>query len=68
MPEYRIFVFEGGHIKEPAKMISCSDDKAAIEEGKNLLNGTDQSLEVWQRDRRVAVFGPSKKNEGAKAD
>ena len=66
MPDYRIFLLEGGRIKEPAKLISCADDEAATEEARQLLDGTDQSLEVWQNDRRVTVMGPS--NKGAKAD
>jgi hypothetical protein len=42
------------------------DDEAATEEARQLLDGTEQSLEVWQNDRRVTVMGPS--NKGAKAD
>jgi hypothetical protein len=64
MLDYRIFVLKEGHIKEPAKIISCPDDKAATEEARQLLDGTDQFLEVWQSDRRVTVIGPS--NKGAK--
>ena len=52
-------------IKEPAKIISCPDDEAATEQARQLLDGTDQSLEVWQSDRRVTLIGPS--NKGAKA-
>jgi hypothetical protein len=59
MPDYRIFFFEGGRIKEPAKIISCADDEAATEEARKLLD--HESLEIWQGDRRVAVIGPSKK-------
>ena len=66
MPDYRIFVLKDGHIKEPAKIISCPDDEAATEEARQLLDGTEQSLEVWQNDRRVTVMGPS--NKGVKAD
>jgi hypothetical protein len=67
LPDYRIFLLEGGRIKEPAKIISCADDEAATEEARKLLlNGAHQSLEVWQGDRRVAVIGPSKSNEAAK--
>jgi hypothetical protein len=61
MPDYRIFFFEGGHIKQPAKIISCADDKAATEEARKLLDVAHESLEIWQGDRRVAVIGPSKK-------
>ena len=61
MPDYRIFFFEGGRIKEPAKIISCADDEAATEEAKKLLGGAHESLEIWQGGRRVAVIGPSKK-------
>jgi hypothetical protein len=65
MPDYRIFVLKNGRIKEPAKIISCPDDEAATEQARQLLDGTDQSLEVWQSDRRVTLIGPS--NKGAKA-
>ena len=47
MPDYRIFVLKDGRIKEPAKIISCPDDEAATEEARQLLDGKDQSLEVW---------------------
>jgi hypothetical protein len=66
MPDYRIFLLKDGHIKVPAKIISCPDDEAATEEARQLLDGTEQSLEVWQNDRRVTVMGPS--NKGAKAN
>ena len=65
MPDYRIFALKDGLIKEPGKIISCPDDEAATEEARQLLDGTDQALEVWQSDRRVTVMGPS--NKGAKA-
>jgi len=45
-----------GHIKEPAKIISC-DDEAATEEARQMPNGADQTLEVWQSDQRVTVIG-----------
>jgi hypothetical protein len=61
MPDSRIFFFEGGHIKQPAKIISCADDEAATEEARKLLDVAHESLEIWQGDRRVAVIGPSKK-------
>jgi len=61
MPDYRIFLLKGGHIKEPGKVISCPDDEAATEEARKLLlNGAGHSLEVWQGDRRVTVIDPSK--------
>ena len=67
MPDYRIFVLEGGRIKEPANVISCPDDEAATEEARKLLlDGADRSLKVWQGDRRVTVIGPSKSNEATK--
>ena len=61
MPDYRIFVLKDGHIKEPAKIISCPDDEAATEEARQLLDGTDQSLEIWQNDRRVIVMRPARR-------
>ena len=66
MPDYRIFVLKDGHIKEPAKIISCPDDEAATEEARQLLDSADKSLEVWQSDRRITIMGPS--NKGAKAN
>ena len=66
MPDYRIFVLKDGHIKEPAKIISCPDDEAATEEARQLLDSADKSLEVWQRDRRITIMGPS--NKGTKAN
>src|SRR5262245_23054622 len=53
----RIFVLKSGHIKEPAKIISCPDDEAATEEAQQMPDGADQTLEVWQSDRRVTVIG-----------
>jgi hypothetical protein len=66
MPDYRIFVFEGGHIKQPAKIISCPDDETAKEEAQKLLDGTDQPLEVWQGDRRVAEIESANHKEAMK--
>jgi hypothetical protein len=66
MPDYRIFVFEGGHIKQPAKIISCPDDETAKEEAQKLLDGTDQPLEIWQGDRRVAEIEPANHKEATK--
>ena len=66
MPDYRIFVLKDGHIKEPAKIISCPDDEAATEEARQLLDSADKSLEVWQSDLRITIMGPS--NKGAKAN
>jgi hypothetical protein len=57
MPDYRIFVLKNGRIKEPAKIISCPDDEAATEQARQLLDGTDQSLEVWQSDRARHLAG-----------
>ena len=34
--------------------LDCSDDKAAIESAKQLIN--DHDIELWQRDRRIAKF------------
>ena len=62
LPHFRI----DGHIKEPAKIISCPDDEAATEEARQLLDSADKSLEVWQSDRRITIMGPS--NKGAKAN
>ena len=66
MPDYRIFVLDSGAIKGPAKIISCRDDEAATEQARQLLDGADQSLEIWQSNRRVTILGPSKGEKGAK--
>src|SRR5262245_38913826 len=49
--------YERVPIKEPAKIISCPDNEAATEEARQMPDGADQTLEVWQSDRRVTVIG-----------
>ncbi len=34
--------------------LECPDDEAAMEKAKQLVNGHD--VELWQRQRKVAVF------------
>jgi hypothetical protein len=55
------FLPRGGHIKGPAKEKFCADDEAATEEARQLLlDESEHSLEVWQKDRRVKIINPSK--------
>ena len=51
MPHYRAYVIgRDGHF-EKAVDLDCSDDKAAVESAKQLVNGHD--IELWQQDREV---------------
>ena len=43
MRHYGIFVLKDGHIKEPARIISCPDDEAATEEARQLLDSADEN-------------------------
>ncbi|MDI3559551.1 hypothetical protein [Bradyrhizobium sp. Arg816] len=55
MAEYRLYrVDKEGHISEAAVIVSCEDDDAAIAEAKQYVDGV--AIEVWDRDRRVAVL------------
>jgi hypothetical protein len=54
MADYRIYlVGEDGHFYDAAPLV-CADDAEAIEQAKRLAAG--RPVELWQLDRKVAVF------------
>ena len=52
MPDYRTDMIGRDGTIVNAIEIDCTDDEAAIESAKQLVDGHD--IELWQRDRRVA--------------
>jgi hypothetical protein len=57
MQEYRIFLIDkNGRIAEPAKILECPDDQAAIEQAQQYLNG--RAVEVWNGARRIVHLDP----------
>ena len=54
MAEYRVYLVDrDGHFFE-AVHLTCADDAEAIKEAKGLAIG--HGVELWQLDRKVAVF------------
>ena len=54
MQEYRAYLIgPDGHIIQRTDMI-CTDDEAAKERAKQLVDGHDG--ELWQLGRRIAIF------------
>jgi hypothetical protein len=56
MPTYRIYTLEGGHVREPPKIIECQNDDAAVNEAKQLLDG--KLIEVWEQARFIIRLDP----------
>ena len=57
MPTYRIYTFEGGHVRKPPKIIECQDDEAAVKEAKQFLDG--KLIEVWEKERCIVRLDPA---------
>lgn len=54
MPDYRAYLIgSDGHFHK-AQALQCTDDEAAKEAAKQLVDGHD--VELWQLDRKVAFF------------
>jgi hypothetical protein len=54
MTYYRAYIIgRDGHFKRAIEL-DCSNDDAAVESAKQLINGHD--VELWQKDRKVAKF------------
>jgi hypothetical protein len=54
MPEYRVYIIgPDGHFHDSVPL-DCTDDTEAMKQAKQLVDGHD--VELWQRDRKVAVF------------
>ncbi len=60
MREYRFYLIKkDGHIDGPPSDHALLDDKAAIKEAKQLVDGHD--IEIWQEARLVAYVTPDTK-------
>ena len=57
MPMYRIYTFEGGHVRAPPQVIECQNDEAAVKKAKQLLDGT--LIEVWEKERCIIRLDPA---------
>ena len=58
MQEYRVFLIDqNGRIAEPAQILECADDKAAVEQARQYLDG--RAVEVWNGARRVVHLDPT---------
>jgi hypothetical protein len=53
LPDYRIYTLnDGGHIGQPADILTVENDQEAIAHATKLSNGYD--LEIWDGARPVA--------------
>jgi hypothetical protein len=60
MADYRVYlVGTDGHFSDVVPLV-CADDAEAIEHAQRLAVGHD--VELWQLDRKVAVFPDQDKN------
>jgi hypothetical protein len=59
MPEYRIYTVDYNCHRVDAKNIECADDQEAVQQA--LRTVTSYDVEVWQRDRFVALLPRYKK-------
>jgi hypothetical protein len=61
MPGYRFYsVDASGHISVPPIESEHTDDSAAVLHARSFI--LQETVEVWQRGRRVAVISPQEKS------
>jgi hypothetical protein len=57
MHDYRIFhIDKNGRIAGPATVVECPDDRAAVEQAQQYLDG--RGVEVWKGARMVVRLDP----------
>jgi hypothetical protein len=57
MATYQIYIVEkGGRIMHEPTFVECDDDKAALAEAQQFING--KAVEVWQEARLVVHIDP----------
>jgi len=54
MPLYRVYLMENGHVWTAVDLF-CPDDDEAKRQSESLLDD-GRDIELWERDRRVAVL------------
>lgn len=60
MSEYRFYAIKrDGHVEGPPAERDCRDDRAALKEAREMINGRD--IEVWESSRIVAYLTPDDK-------
>ncbi len=63
MSDYRLYyVDKGGHIFQVIEL-DCGSDREAIETAAK--HSSPHGMELWQRNRRVQVFGAKATSSGA---
>ena len=55
MPDYRLYLFESGHIVQ-GQYVVADDDGAAIERARELAG--DHPAELWFEDVKIHIFNP----------
>jgi hypothetical protein len=59
MQQYRVYVLDAeGHILGPPEVLECPDDRATIEQARQLLDG--RVIEVWKSSRRIISLAPTR--------
>ena len=59
MPSYRLYTLTPDeHIQTPPEVVECTDDEAAIERAKQVLDG--HTIEVWRLSRCVIRLEPKR--------
>ena len=63
MTRYRIYALSANdHVINPPEVVEFSDDQAAIDRAKQLVDG--QTIEVWDGPRRVVRLPPKDEKSG----
>jgi hypothetical protein len=55
MPDYRLYLFENGHIVQ-GQFVVADDDAAAIERAQELAG--DHPAELWSDTVKIHIFNP----------
>jgi hypothetical protein len=64
MPQFRIFtVGPDGHFSGPARVVECADDKQAIRQARQFVDGLD--VEVWESGRFITLLSNKPRAQGA---
>jgi hypothetical protein len=54
MPDYRVYVVDHDGEFFTSHALTCANDAEAIQTSQKLIER--QGIELWQRDRKIAVF------------
>jgi hypothetical protein len=62
MPDYRIYIVDGGGHFVGVQDLECADDQEAIRKSEQAANG--RNVELWERGRFIARY-PCRAHEAA---